>query len=476
MSRDAFECHLCRRTITTGYELLGGTICNPCYSRIRWSATACPRCHHVKVLAFYDAEGLIVCAGCAGEPACFACKSCGSEEQLTGSQCGRCRLKDRAASLLSQKDGTIHPGLAGLYHHFLAAPDPRTVTRWMKHPPIEETLHAMAQGHLPINHQSLDTLPQTHRVSYFRQVLVSAGTLPPIDIHLHAYEVYSAQFIRSAPPRQASILSQYQRWYVLRVMRRASTKAPTTANTLNIRREELRKIAAFLTWIDNHDQSLETVDQAHIDQYFAAATGNTRDLNTFIKWACQQHLATGISLTRRRSTTGIAASHEELWNKVELLLNDGSIARDVRITGLFLLLFGQQVINTVRLKRSDIEVTGSKASIRFGSDAINLPPSLASLVAEQLQTPTSHYIYHQPETDWLFYGLVPTQHVTPSHMIRGLSEVGISVRPYRRAAMLQLAAALPVSVVAGTLGLSIDTAAQWAQRSGHTWGDYPALR
>jgi len=476
MSRNTFECHLCRRTITTGYELLGGTICNPCYSRIRWSATVCPRCRHMKVLAFHDSEGLIVCAGCAGEPSRFACKTCGSEEQLTGSQCGRCRLKDRAASLLSRDDGTIHPGLVGLYHHFLAAPDPRTVTRWMKHPPIEETLHHMAQGRLPINHQSLDTLPQTHRVRYFRQVLISAGTLPPIDIHLHAYEIYSAQFINDAPPHQAPILRRYQRWYVLRVMRRASAKAPTTANTLNSRREELRTIAAFLTWLDNQNQTLETVSQAHIDQYFATPTGITRDLSTFIKWACRQHLASEISLTRRRSVTGTAASHEELWNKVEFLLNDESIARDVRITGLFLLLFGQQVINTVRLKRSDVEITGSKASVRFGGDAIDLPPALFSLVAEQLQAPTSRHIYHQADTDWLFYGLVPTQHVTPSHMIRGLAAVGISVRPYRRAAMLQLAAALPVSVVADTLGLSVETATQWAQRSGHTWGDYPELR
>lgn len=385
-------------------------------------------------------------------------------------------MKDRAAALLSQEDGTINPGLKGLYQHFLATPDPRTVTRWMRHPSIEETLQAMAQGHLPISHLSLDQLPQTHRVSYLRQVLVSAGTLPAVDMQLHAYEVYSAKFISSTQPHHASILTRYQRWYVLRVMRRASIKAPISANTLNRRRAELRAIAAFLTWLDDQDHCLETVGQAHVDQYFATTAGTATALSTFIRWARERHLASEIDLVRKRSMPGIAAGHEELWDKVDLLLHDESIARDVRIIGLFLLLFGQQVTTTVRLKRSAVEATGPRISVRFGADAIELPPAVASLVLAQLQAPTTRYIYHRPESNWLFNGLVPGQHVTPNHMTMRLSEAGIKARPFRQAAMLQLAAAMPVSIVADTLGLSVYTASQWAQRSGHTWSDYPAIR
>lgn len=476
MIPDGLECHLCSRAITSGYELLGGTICNPCYSRIRRSATACPRCQEIKVLAFCDEVGAAVCAGCAGEPARFACKDCGSEVQLTGSQCGRCRMKDRATALLSQDNGTVHPGFKGLYQHFLATPDPRTVTRWISHSPIKETLRSMAQGQLPISHMSLDQLTQTHRVRYLREVLVSAGTLPAQDMQLHAYEVYSSKFISAIPPNQASIISRYQRWYVLRIMRRSSAQTPTSVHALNRRRAELRAIAAFLTWLDNQGHCLETATQAHLDHYFATTTDTATVLSTFIRWAHEQHLASEIDPPRKPSRPGTAASHEELWDKVEFLLHDDSTERDVRIIGLFLLLFGQRVTNTVRLKHSDVEVSGPKVSVRFGTDAIELPPALATLVLAQLQMPTSRYIYHRPEISWLFNGLIPGQHITPNHITMRLSEAGIKARPFRQAAMLQLAAAIPVSVLADTLGMSVYTAAQWAQRSGHTWNDYPAIR
>lgn len=370
----------------------------------------------------------------------------------------------------------MHPGFNGLYQHFLATPDPRTVTRWIRHSLIRETLHAMARGQLPISHLSLDQLTQTHRVRYLRQVLVSAGTLPAQDMHLHAYEVYSSKFISAIPPHQASILTRYQRWYVLRVMRRASAKAPTSVNAVNRRRTELRAIAAFLTWLDDQDNCLETATQAHLDRYVAMTASAATALSTFIKWAREQHLASEIALPRKPSMPGTAAGHEELWDKVELLLRDESISRDVRIIGLFLLLFGQRVANTVRLKRSDVEVTGPKVSVMFGADAIELPPALASLVLAQLQSPTNRYIYHRTEINWLFNGLVPGQHVTPNHISMRLFEAGIKVRPFRQAAMLQLAAAVPVRVIADTLGLSVYTASQWARRSGHIWNDYPAIR
>lgn len=206
MADPARSCHLCARSITAGYDLLGGPICNPCYSRLRRKALPCPSCGVPKILAFHDERMNVVCAACAGAPNRFACRSCGSEEQMTGSHCGRCRLKDRATQSLSRKDGTLHPALEGLYHHLLTAPDPRSVIRWLKRDSVSTTLRQMALEVTPISHATVDLLPPSARIRYLRRVLISAKTLPDIDINLRDLDLYARRLFESLSTENAHVV------------------------------------------------------------------------------------------------------------------------------------------------------------------------------------------------------------------------------------------------------------------------------
>lgn len=124
MIRAQIGCDSCGSDVPARYQLLDQRICNTCYSRLRRHPGVCPGCGQAKVLAFHDQSRRIVCAACAGALQRFGCKTCGSEIQLTGSQCGTCRLSDRLQELLADETGRTHPGLVCLRDHLLTARDP----------------------------------------------------------------------------------------------------------------------------------------------------------------------------------------------------------------------------------------------------------------------------------------------------------------------------------------------------------------
>jgi len=64
----------------------------------------------------------------------------------------------------------------------------------------------------------------------------------------------------------------------------------------------------------------------------------------------------------------------------------------------------------------------------------------------------------------------------PSTLAVRLHLLGIHARRHRNAVLLQLAAELPIPVVADLLGVHISTASNWADHSGSNWRHYAAQR
>lgn len=471
-------CHLCGRGITAGYQILGGSICNPCYSHFRRNPSPCPSCGITKVLAFLDVLENKVCATCAGLPARFACKTCGSEEQLTGSQCGPCRLQDRARQLLSNPDGNINPDLQGFYEQLLGAPDSRSVVRWLKRPLIADVLQAMAQGDLAVSHQTLDNLEQTPRIHYLRRVLVNAGTLPPINFFLNDYELWARSFIAELPISQANILRRYNRWFVLRSLRRHTVDDATDAWSAGLRKTELRTIAKFIAWCEMNGLSLGEAKQHELEFYLARQSPSVSDvLRTFVRWARRNKIATALRpIEPRPRTPRPAMSEKDRWIWIDRLLVDEAIDLRARITGLFVLAFAQPVARCLRLKRANVSEAGGRISIKFADDPVEMPETIGRLVLEYVRGERRGSIYTPRSSTWLFEGQSPDAPMTHANMTLMLRKAGLQPRQAREAAMRQLSSSLPARVVADTLGGSVQTAARWAQLSGGTWQDYPGLR
>ncbi|WP_417234284.1 hypothetical protein [Arthrobacter sp.] len=427
------------------------------------------------MLAFFGGDGTIVCARCAGVPSRFACKTCGSEEQLTGSQCGTCRLEERAKSLLARDDGTIHPDLTGLYDLMLSTPDKRTVVRWLKHEQVHDTLRNMATGSALISHSTLNQLQPSPRIRYLRRLMVTAGTLPVIDVRLNDHEVFADRFLRTLVPGHASILRRYHQWYVLRMMRDESETAPISPNADYRRRRELKAVDCFLSWLDGLGTSLETIHQGDLDRYLAQPKGV--EIRTFIVWARRHHLMPQLEIwVQQPGRVQQTISEEDRWTAVNRLVNEESLSLTVRLAGLFVLLYAQPVTSCVRLRHSDVVCSQTSVAICFASTAIEMPPPVAQLVKRYLRAPAERAIYRTPEPQWFFEGLMSGTHMSEANMRLLLHNAGLEPLQARGAAMRHLTVALPARIAADVLGISTGTATTWAKLSGGTWKDYPDLR
>lgn len=468
---------MCARTIAAGYELLGGPICNPCYSRLRREAFPCPSCGVPKVLAFHDEDLNVVCAACAGVPSRFACRSCGSEEQLTGAQCGTCRLKDRASKVLAREDGTLHPGFVSLYEHLLSAPDARNVTRWLKRDGISTALRRMALGIAPISHTTLDLLGPSPRIRYLRRLLISAKTLPEIDIYVNDLDLFAQRLLETLSTEHAHVLRRFYRWHILRSLSRRYPNTHASSAVVDGRRHQLTAIRDLLAWLEGQGQSLSTATQGDLDYYFAQIANTGNALMTFLTWARTNRHVTDVEVQRRAGTSARpAVSEGERWQHIDRLLDDDKLPVTTRIVGLFVLLFAQSLATCAQMKHSDVTITDESVSVRFATDPVTMPRAVGDLLRTYVNDPVVRTIYRTEGTEWLFSGLMPTTHITPSRLGELLLAVGISPSTAKDAAMRHLATALPARVVADAFGVAESTAARWSQLSGGTWNDYPRLR
>jgi hypothetical protein len=142
-----------------------------------------------------------------------------------------------------------------------------------------------------------------------------------------------------------------------------------------------------------------------------------------------------------------------------------------RVAGLLLLLYAQTVGDISRLTLDHVTTDGQRTSIRFGVRPIDLPEPLATLV--RLLT-DARPVAGSAGSAWLFPGRPPTGPITPASLLKRLARVGIQAKPARTAALIQLAAELPASVLARSLGISVRTAVNWQHASSGDWVAYAA--
>jgi hypothetical protein len=409
-------------------------------------------------------------------PQRFGCKTCGSEVQLTGSQCGTCRLNDRLQELLADETGRIHPSLVRLRDYLLTARDPRSATRWLRRDLIGTTLKAMATGRTPISHETLNSLPESTRVRYLRLMLMSAGTLPKIDVRRNDLEVYAARLLAGLPAEHASILTRYVNWEVLRKLRQRPMGTSLTMGAYNARRAELRKIADLLAWLDADGRPPSSLDQAAVDRFIAHHDPH-KIVGTYIHWAARRRLTGRVTVPAVRPARSRTHIPDELvWEKVDRLVDDESIALPTRIIGLFILVFAQPLVDCIRLRHTDVVDDVKTMRIAFGTTPVALPNPIAALLRRHLANRAERRVFQTAETEWLFEGRMPQHHVSWANVRLQLVELGIHPRDMKRARLGQLVQELPASVVADVIGISIGTALYHAAQTNATWGVYPELR
>lgn len=474
--RNGEQCDRCHRHVAARYQLLGGHICNACYSHLRRHPDTCPRCDSTRILAFLDESGRTICAGCAGQPDRFGCKRCGSEELLTGSHCGRCRLDERLQDLLADDVGVIRPPFDALHIYLTSAElDPRSVVRWLRRDPISQTLRDLATGRLELAHSALHFLAPSRRVNYLRRILVESGVLPSVDLLLSNLGAFVHEFAGALPPAHGSLIRQYYRWHILPTVQRRAGGRAVSRGSYDARRSELRRIAAFLSWLEQRGATLEALDQRTIDHYTVEDT-SPEIVHPFLRWAMKRGTAPAVRIDRRsHPPVSSLQDEEEIWALTERLLTDTSIELTIRIIGLFVLLFAQQVVRVARLTRDQVVVDEDAVTVRFATTPVVLPRQLANLVIEHLDTRPRRG-FANGESEWVFEGLHPGQPITPAYVLHCFRAIGLPALTARSTRLDLLAQTLSASVVAETIGVNTITAALRRGKAGGTWSEYPTLR
>jgi hypothetical protein len=152
---------------------------------------------------------------------------------------------------------------------------------------------------------------------------------------------------------------------------------------------------------------------------------------------------------------------------------DETISLRARICGLIAGTTGRPSSTTAKLTRSMIDDTGQRMTLQIGKSPFQLRNPLPALIRRQLDEPRRWDI----QSDWLFPSkLRAGTHTDYSSFVKDLQQLGCSVVALRGAALVNLAATMPVGPLADLTGISVNVAARWQVVAAAAYSQYPALR
>lgn len=245
----------------------------------------------------------------------------------------------------------------------------------------------------------------------------------------------------------------------------------------NACRRRIRIAVDFLGFLDAHGASAGTATQDLLERYQAHVGRTINGEHTFMVWLRTSRINTNLHVAHTPwSAPMVTGSDQRRWEAVERLLHDVSLRRYTRIGGLFTLLFAQPLSRIVAMRTSQVTLADDgTVRVAFNNIAIQMPAVLDDLIGEHL-THRGKSLYASRGTGWLFPGGNPGRHLATENIRAQLVATGI--RPYegRKAALFQLAAAMPAPVLAELIGITDNNAADWARLAARDWTGYIANR
>ena len=458
------------------------TLCSACYRNPARPCGGCGRTRRVAVRA--TTTGPDLCPTCYQAPT-ETCGQCGAEDLCRrttpdGSPiCFRCQLRRRLDELLTSPDPDLASALAPIRDAVLAVDNPRTALGWLARSRGADLLGRIAHAQLPLTHAALDDQPPGMSIEHLRRMLVAAHALPERNEHLARLEQFAVTLLDTvANVEDRRILRSFTTWHVLHRLRANETSRPITAAAAYRCRAELTATTRFLATLRGHGRDLATCRQLDIDRATASPAALNR-LSSFLRSARRQRLLPhDLQLpTPPAHQPRYFSDDEDRWTLARQLLHDNTISAADRVAGTLVLLYAQPPARITRLTVDHITDRAAAPQLRLGRDTITLLEPLADLACRLPEHPPAGMAAHLSDNSpWLFPGRQPGRPLHPTSLSRRLAALGIDPRADRNTALLQLAAELPIPVLADLLGLHIGTAARWAEHANAAHTHYAASR
>jgi len=474
------ECFGCHRMKPVAQYVNGKTLCQNCYYGTRYPRT-CPGCGDRRFLT-QIVDDQLCCASCAGTTEDLACPGCGSVQNMRKFHlCAECRRPEIIHKMLADADGSIRSELRPLEKYLLEGTTRGdSLEGWQRVNRVSTgVLRELATGQLPLDFETIFTrCGEKQGATFLLSMLVASGVLPDTDIDEERYYLWLTSWLtEQSDPAHRSLLRRYAQWGVSTQPWGGYNLRPSDANSRFSRlRARLQTCSEYLQFVEKQGHTTLSIPQRILDAYVADSANRHDHLGHFTRWLKENRLATAVAAYRPRNESMSTIAPDERWSLARWLLRDETLDPRDRVAGLLVLLYGQPVSRIVPIPRSAVHFNEQSVSITLTSakEPIELPERLAHAVKRLYETPVTT---HRDAADtWLFPGRWPGRHLTAGALASRLRRLGISVKRSRSAALLELAADIPVPILSELLGISTVSAAAWATAASRDWSSYPALR
>jgi hypothetical protein len=123
-----------------------------------------------------------------------------------------------------------------------------------------------------------------------------------------------------------------------------------------------------------------------------------------------------------------------------------------------------------------VSCTDGATRITFGTDWLDVPEPIATLLRQHLDNRRNMTTATNPSSPWLFPGQLAGEHRSYRRVVHALRQLGVPAQATRLATWRELVREAPPAVLADALGVSPDTAIRHALLGGADWAAYAARR
>lgn len=467
-------CMHCGHERRVRVRFLGGATCEPCFNVIRRTRRPCPRCGTVGLVASVADDGTLACSTCTGVRSRFICADCGIEDIRNGKRCYPCLARIALDDLFAAGTPARRQALEPLRQRLLRHPEPKSMARWPGRSASAVILREILTEHIDLTHEALDQHPTVQAVSLLRHALVDVGVLEPRDTAWVQFVAWTDRFLESHPEQMMRTLGPFCRWHVPARTRLLIQRNGITDGTFIRARRVCRVAAHFLADLDAHQLEMKTASQQAVESYLDRYPRNFEPLAVFLRWASHSGAADRIHPIPSPYADPYTAYPIDTYRAwMRRFATDETIQLRTRICGLIAGITGRPITTVAGLSAASIIDDGNEMQLRLGVTPVHLPSPLPVLIRRQLATPRRW----DTESTWLFPSkLRAGAHVHASRFAADLQKITCRIVGLRGAALLNLAATMPLAPLCDLTGMSTNVAARWQIVAASAYAEYPAIR
>jgi hypothetical protein len=298
--------------------------------------------------------------------------------RIDGTQvCERCALRRHLDRVLPPDSvGVLHP----LREAILRA-EPLTTRRWLDR--AHQLLGDVHYGRIPLDHATLDRLPQRKAVEHLRALMISCEIMPADEgRELRWLENDLTAMLADLDGAHSQVVTAWIRWAVLpRLRRRLADGRELTTSVTNDRRK-IEQVVAFLLVLQTQGMALDQCGQHDLDTWFAGPGVIRGRLRPFLAWTQRRkHLPAALTLPPTyKGKPVVPLDAEQRWSIARRLVEDDTLDPADRVAGALVVLYAQPIARIITLTTADVVDTDGQVQLRLGPDALDLPEPFATLI------------------------------------------------------------------------------------------------